>query len=182
MVEGVWREVDLGGVPAMVGSRAGVCLAFGLGPPLAAGTIAPGAEVLLPVFEGRVRAIRWCHQVHGRVLATLSEEPGDPFGGSACVGRCDGLLTDEAGVLLAVRTADCVPVLLHGGGVVAAVHAGWRGTAAGIVPAVIRRFLVEYGVDPRELRAVIGPHVGPCHYPVGPEVVEALRSVAGPTG
>ncbi len=135
---------------------------------------APG---VLAALEPEVEALRWCHQVHGRLLASLSAGDEHPLSGAAGVGRCDGLLTADPGVAVMVWTADCVPVLLHGGGVVAAVHAGWRGVVAGVVPTAVRRFELEYGVSAEELHAALGPSVGPCHYEVGQEVLNALSSV-----
>ncbi len=83
----------------------------------------------------------------------------------------DGLITREPELALVVFTADCVPILLHGPGVVAAVHAGWRGTAKGIAAKAVR----EMDCDPREIRAFIGPSIGFCCYEVGDEVREAMR-------
>jgi len=95
-------------------------------------------------------------------------------GSVSCVGACDGLMTDLVDVGLVVWTADCVPVLLAGGGAVAAIHSGWRGTAAGIVADAVDLMRSTHSVEPSQIRAVIGPAVGGCHYQVGDEVVEAL--------
>lgn len=93
----------------------------------------------------------------------------------------DALVSDRPGQAIGVLTADCAPVLVAGasGRVVAAIHAGWRGTAAGIVGKVVER-LDRMGVPPSSLVAAIGPCVLPCCYPVGEEVVEAIgRAVGG---
>jgi YfiH family protein len=84
----------------------------------------------------------------------------------------DALLENIPGVAIGVKTADCVPVLLADPvkRVVAAIHAGWRGTAAAIVPAAIRSMAAEFGVRPQDLHAAIGPAIGACCYEVGPEV------------
>ena len=87
----------------------------------------------------------------------------------------DGLITREPELALVVFTADCVPVLLHGPGVVAAVHAGWRGTAKGIAAKAVR----EMGCDPSRIHAWIGPSIGPCCYEVGDEVRNAMRELLG---
>jgi len=149
---------------------------FGHGPATGDADRLRRLERLLDALRPEARAVRCCRQVHGRVLASLGEEPSRPLSGSAEVGSCDGLLTDNAGTVLVVWTADCVPVLMDGGGVVAAVHAGWRGAAAGVVAAAVRRFRIEYGVPPGEITATLGPAIGPCHYPVGQEVVAALAT------
>ncbi len=86
----------------------------------------------------------------------------------------DGYVTAERGLFIAVRTADCVPILLCDpeSGVVGALHAGWRGTFAGIAPAGVER-MEEAGADRRRIRAVIGPSIaGPC-YETGEEVRDA---------
>lgn len=87
----------------------------------------------------------------------------------------DGLITHEPELALVVFTADCVPVLLQGPGTVAAVHAGWRGTAKGIAAKAVR----EMGCDPKEIQAFIGPSIGLCCYEVGDEVRDAMRSLMG---
>jgi hypothetical protein len=84
----------------------------------------------------------------------------------------DGLITDVPGVLLGVGTADCVPVLVVDvtRRVVAAFHAGWRGTVARIVERGITMMQEEYGSQPLDLVAAVGPSIGPCCYTVGEEV------------
>jgi hypothetical protein len=74
-----------------------------------------------------------------------------------------------------VWTADCVPLLISGGPVVAAVHSGWRGAAEDIAGTVVRRFRSDYGIRPNELHAALGPAISGPRYPVGSEVIEALR-------
>jgi copper oxidase (laccase) domain-containing protein len=77
-----------------------------------------------------------------------------------------------------VGTADCVPVVLEGPGAVGLAHAGWRGAAAGVVPA-LRRAMESAGVGP--VRAAVGPGIGPCCYEVGPEVLARLEAFAART-
>ena len=89
-----------------------------------------------------------------------------------CVGEGDALLTGEPGVTVSVRTADCLPILvvdIHHL-VVAAVHAGWRGTADGVVVETLRRMRQEFGTKPADVIAAIGPGIGKCCYEVGEEV------------
>ena len=85
---------------------------------------------------------------------------------------CDSLITNRAGIMLAVTIADCVPILIYDPvqRVVAAVHAGWRGTAAGIVRATIFALQAEYGCRATNLLAYVGPGAGACCYAVGTEV------------
>ena len=89
-------------------------------------------------------------------------------------------MTTTPGVALAVVTADCVPILLADPvtGAVAAVHAGWRGTAADVAGAAVAALTREYAVAGADLVAAIGPSIGACCYDVGEELLEAF-AVAG---
>lgn len=87
----------------------------------------------------------------------------------------DGLVTGTPGLLLSVRTADCVPVLLFDpvAKTCAAVHAGWRGTVADITGNAVREMMI-HGCEPRNIYAAIGPCIGSCCYEVGQEVFDAF--------
>jgi YfiH family protein len=87
----------------------------------------------------------------------------------------DGLVTADPGVLLAVLSADCAPVLLAdpAAGVVGALHAGWRGLAAGVVEAGVAA-MADLGADPGACVGLVGPAVGGCCYEVGPDVRAAV--------
>jgi len=112
-------------------------------------------------------------QVHGTTVVAVA---GDPPARSSKEG--DAVVTDAPGVAVGVVTADCLPVLLSGAGgrVVAAVHAGWRGTLAGVAPATVADLKSRYGAEPGNLVALLGPCIRPCCYEVGPEVSAAVRS------
>ena len=90
----------------------------------------------------------------------------------------DALLTRIPGLLLAVRTADCLPILLadtrHRA--VAAVHAGWRGTLARISEKALGRMKMEFDTRPEDVVAALGPAIGGCCYEVGPDVVQAYAA------
>ena len=94
---------------------------------------------------------------------------------------CDGYVTSEKGIVLGVKTADCVPIILEAenekGEIVAvsAIHAGWRGTVAGIAAEGVKK-LVEKGADTKYIRAAIGPAIGPCCFEVGQEVVDEMNT------
>jgi YfiH family protein len=90
----------------------------------------------------------------------------------------DVLMTDDPSVALAIQVADCVPLLLadRHSGAVAAVHAGWRGTAAGAAPAAVAALAREFGARPEELVVAQGPSIGPCCYTVGDELIDAFRT------
>jgi YfiH family protein len=97
--------------------------------------------------------------------------------------EADGILVlrgEDSRHVAAVRTADCVPILIadRRGRAAAAVHAGWRGTAAGIARLAVEKF-AGIGIKAGDLRAALGPSIGPCCYEVGPEV---LRAVGGGSG
>lgn len=119
----------------------------------------------------RLAAMR---QVHGADVRIATPEMCD-------LGDGDAALTATAGVAVAVLTADCVPILLcaGGGAVVAAIHAGWRGTAADVAGAAVRTIAARFALPPASVEARLGPAIGPCCYEVGDEVVAALRAVAG---
>ena len=91
--------------------------------------------------------------------------------------EADGLVTDEPGLALCVFAADCVPILLWDPvrSVIAALHAGWRGTAANMAQAGVRAMAERFGCDPANLRGAVGPSIGGCCYETGPEVPEAMR-------
>ena len=91
--------------------------------------------------------------------------------------HCDALVTDAPRILLAVKTADCVPILLGDtqSGACAAVHAGWRGTLVSILPRALEQMTREYGTLPTDVRAAIGPAARSCCYEVGAEVIESFK-------
>ena len=133
------------------------------------------------------------HQIHSVLIRPLAasqagegavREPGDP---------CDGFVTDEAGILPMIRVADCVPILFaglrddglqearspkNGRPVIAAVHAGWRGTAGGIAAAAVGE-LRSRGCSLSSIRCAVGAHIGFCCYEVGEDFAEAVRALCG---
>lgn len=108
-------------------------------------------------------------QVHGASLAVL-DVPGDMYPG------VDGLLLSQPG-RLSIRTADCLPILFYDQKreTVAAIHAGWKGLALGIIPATIR-LLVQQGSRPEDMVVAIGPHVRRRCYPVSADRVQTFVS------
>jgi len=105
------------------------------------------------------------HQVHSdRCVAAR--------GRTGVLGDGDALLENTPGHMVAVKTADCVPILLvdEEHRAVAAVHAGWRGTVQSIASHAVRCMHEEFGTEPARLHAAIGPAIGKCCYEVGPEV------------
>ena len=92
--------------------------------------------------------------------------------------KADGIITATPGILIGIQTADCIPVLVADKKrrIVAAFHAGWRGTVKRIIELGIGRMRLEFGSRPQDLLAVIGPGAGPCCYSVGEEVQSEFES------
>jgi YfiH family protein len=111
-------------------------------------------------------------QIHGAgvIEPTMTIAPGE----TRCVGRADILVSRATGLGLVVQTADCVPILLLAPGAIAAVHAGWRGTAHRAAAAGVRALRERFGSEPAGIRAVLGPSIGSCCYEVGGEVASAF--------
>ena len=116
-----------------------------------------------------VGRVQWLQQVHGTEVLRLAGGSGDAEPEPPCA---DGLYTRAPGVALAIMTADCLPILLcdRRGREIAALHAGWRGLAAGIVAQGVAAFRVPGA----ELLAWLGPAIGPDHFEVGGEVRAAF--------
>lgn len=109
-------------------------------------------------------------QIHStKVVTVTSSDIGKRF-------ECDGFVTKEKGLLLTVKVADCVPILLSDekNGVIAAVHAGWRGTVNGIASEAVRA-MTELGAEVRHIKAAIGPCIHPCCYEVDIPFVNAVK-------
>jgi polyphenol oxidase len=115
--------------------------------------------------------IRTVRQIHSSIVIDAAEIDAErPTEG-------DALISNTPGVIVGVKTADCVPILLvdpstHA---VAAIHAGWRGTAGNIVERTINDLCVRWRTRPRDIQAAIGPSIGPCCYQVGPDVARRFE-------
>ena len=111
-------------------------------------------------------------QVHGDTILPVSSAT------EKLAGIGDGLMTDAPNLCVGVMAADCVPILFAEPTrkIAAAVHAGWRGTAAGIAPRAVALMKEAYGIDPAALHVAMGPSIGPCCYEVGPEVAEQIAA------
>jgi polyphenol oxidase len=125
---------------------------------------------LAGVPRGRLLVLR---QVHGDAIATAREGDADRWSPPTA----DGVVSGDSSAALVVRVADCTPVLMadRRTGAAAAVHAGWRSTMQGIAAKAVAAMQREYGSDPQDLVAAIGPSLGPCCGEMGEEVVEAFR-------
>lgn len=115
----------------------------------------------------------WMSQIHSDKVITVAKVP-------ETIPECDGLVTTEKGLLLCVKTADCIPILFCDAenGVIGAVHAGWRGTVAGIAANCVREML-KNGAKLENIRTAIGPGIGKCCYETDLPFEEAVRSAVG---
>jgi YfiH family protein len=124
-------------------------------------------EEVLRAIAPSAPPLAWTKQIHS--AAALPARPG------AC-GEGDSLFTENAGITLSVVTADCVPVLLAGPQGFAAIHAGWRGIVAGVIPATLEKLRGRL----EEWTAWVGPAIGACCYEVGDDVAERVVAASGP--
>ncbi|HLE37500.1 MAG TPA: peptidoglycan editing factor PgeF [Candidatus Acidoferrales bacterium] len=137
-------------------------------------------QKLLAALDGEEMALVTLKQIHSDFVHRVPFAPGQAlaFPSPVFTATGDALLTRKKGLLLAVQTADCVPILLvdttHRA--VAAVHAGWRGTLKRIAAKTLGRMRMAFGTRPEQVIAVLGPTIGRCCYEVGPEVARAFAS------
>ncbi|KIH75983.1 conserved hypothetical protein [Geoalkalibacter ferrihydriticus] len=127
-------------------------------------------------FEVQPHLLLNARQVHGTDLLVI-DEPNPDLSHFLQV-ECDGILTNQPGILIGVLVADCYPVLLHDPfcGAAAVVHVGWRGAAAQILPKAVRSLSTLLGSRPENLRAAIGPGIGAHKYEVDRPVRDAFRA------
>jgi YfiH family protein len=120
------------------------------------------------------RRVAMARQVHGRTVIVIRH--GETALHTAP--EADVFVSNSSDVAVAIRVADCVPLLMADRvrGVVAAVHAGWRGTAARAAVAGLDALEREFGTNPADVVAAIGPSIGPCCYEVGSELVDAFAA------
>jgi YfiH family protein len=111
------------------------------------------------------------HSADIRFISDAEDAQAEPV-------ACDALMANTPRILLAVQTADCLPVLIADErvGAFSAVHAGWRGTLAGIVARTVERMQQEHGSRPEDLHAALGPAISAAVFEVGPEVLAGFRN------
>ena len=160
-------------VPAFASARDGVRHFFGT----RSHADSLALDVGVPARQPGAQGCGWLlsvKQVHGTDALVLDRPltKSDQF-----LGGWDALVTDQPGVTVAVRTADCVPVLVHDPRrrVVAAIHAGWRGAVAGIISKTFMLMADRFESTKSDLRVTIGPSAGPCCYEVDDPVLDQLR-------
>lgn len=118
-------------------------------------------------------------QVHGADTVMVDS----PIKGRRWLALADAMVTDRADTPLVMRYADCTPLLFHDAaqGVIGIAHAGWRGTVLGVAANTVKTMSQAYGCKPSNIRAGIGPCIGPERYQVGEEVVAAVDEYFGAT-
>jgi polyphenol oxidase len=191
-----WPALDASGADAAVTTRSGgvsagpyatLNLSFSVGDD--PGCVLENRRRLAAAFGADPGDFVFARQVHGAGVSIVAD--ADRGSGALCVddaigsvgeaGGADALVTASPGVVLAILTADCVPIVLHDpmAGVLACVHAGWRGTVAGVTAAAIA-VMRGLGARPSGVIAGIGPAIGADRYQVGPDVHEAVSRSFGP--
>ena len=140
-----------------------------------------GSDIAAALAEsvGRAIPLVTLRQVHGAVVRFVgTQHAAAPAASGGPDGRDEGdaLVVGEPGIAAGVFVADCVPILIcdERRGAAAAVHAGWRGTVAGVTGAAIAALRDRFGSTPESLRLAFGPCIGRCCFEVGDEVIEAL--------
>ena len=200
-----WPALDASGADAVVTARSGgvssgpyeslnLSLSVGDDP----GCVRENRRRLATAFGVTPGDFVFARQVHGagvRVVGDADRGSGafsldDAVSSAGSTGDADrasdacgadALVTTSPGLVLAILTADCVPIVLHDpvAGVLACVHAGWRGTVAGVTAAALAA-MQSLGARPSDVTAGIGPAIGADRYQVGPEVHEAVTGTFGP--
>lgn len=128
-----------------------------------------------------VHRVVMTNQIHSTIIrtATSSDVKNDLYDPEGY--DCDGLITNEPGLALTIFSADCIPVLLYDSSkkVIAAVHAGWRGTAGDIAGKAARLMQEDYGSDPEDILAAIGPGISQCCFETHADVPDAMIEILG---
>lgn len=132
-------------------------------------------EILSDSLNFEKKNLVLTHQVHSDIVRVVTKK--DALGlDHHEYPECDALITNDPGTALVVFTADCTPILFHDPitGAVGAAHAGWRGTAADIAGKTVRAMVDAFGCRPENIRAAIGPNIGPCCFACDADVPEAM--------
>ncbi len=137
-------------------------------------------EILAQELGFDLSGLVMTHQIHSDIVRSVTAQ--DAAG--LChrdYPDCDALVTATPGVALLVFTADCTPVLLYDPvtGAVGAAHAGWRGTAQDIAGKCAAAMAEQFGCRPADIRAAIGPNIGPCHFETDGDVPQAMLAAYG---
>ena len=185
-----WPALDASGVDAAVTARGGgvssgpyatlnLSLSVGDDPAL----VLENRRRVAAALGARPADFVFARQVHGAGVRIVGEADrgSGAFRMDDAIADTDALVTTTPGVVLAVLTADCVPIVLHDpvAGVLACVHAGWRGTVARVCAAAVAA-MTSLGSRPPDVIAGLGPAASPARYQVGPDVHHAVTRAFGP--
>jgi polyphenol oxidase len=185
-----WPALDASGADAAVTARSGgvssgpyatlnLSLSVGDDPEC----VLANRRRLAAGFSASPEDFVFARQVHGAGVRVVgpSDTGSGAFSLADALADADALVTRTPGVVLAVLTADCVPIVLHDpvAGVLACVHAGWRGTVAGVSAAALAA-MQALGSRPSDVIAGIGPAIAAARYQVGPDVRQAVTEAFGP--
>ena len=185
-----WPALEASGADAVVTARSGgvsagpyatLNLSLSVGDDPA--SVLENRRRLAVGFGARLEDFVFARQVHGAGVRVVGEADrgSGAFSLDDAIADADALVTSSPGVVLAILTADCVPVVLHDpvAGLLACVHAGWRGTVAGVSAAAVAA-MCSLGTRPSDVVAGIGPAVAASRYQVGPDVHQAVTRAFGP--
>jgi len=125
------------------------------------------------IYERDTDTVVHAHLVHGANIARVTQDNNGTW-----IGHTDGIITNEPGCALTMNFADCTPVFLYDplNHAVGLGHAGWKGTVVDLPGAMVRAMTAEFGSDPSQLIAAIGPTIGPCCYEVDEPVISQVLS------
>lgn len=166
----------LGGVSEGVYSSMNLAMHRGDG----AENVAKNYEILANELGFDINDLVLTRQTHSDIVRRVTKADARGLDHRAYP-ECDALITNDAGTALVVFTADCTPILLWDNVTcaVGALHAGWRGTAADIAGKTVRKMVSEFGCDPANIRAAIGPNIGACCFETDRDVPEAIIKTFG---
>jgi len=136
-------------------------------------------RILLKHLNLQSKPIVTTHQVHGKVVLHIDDTI--QIDSTILIGENDAIITMRKGIIIGIKTADCTPILVYDGstGAIAAIHAGWKGTALRTAAHAIESMKSRFGSKPGSLKAVIGPCIGKCCYVIGDEVINEFEKTFG---
>ena len=137
-------------------------------------------QIMASALDFDIQNLVLSHQTHSDIVRVVTKNDAKGLD-HRLYPECDATITRDPGTALMIFTADCTPILFHDPitGAVGAAHAGWRGTAAGIAEKTVQAMVNHFGCDPKNIRAAIGPNIGPCCFETDADVPEAMISALG---
>lgn len=144
------------------------------------GNVVKNYGILADALDFDIKNLVLTRQTHSDIVRIVTKSDADGLDHQKYP-ECDALITNDDGCALVVFTADCTPILLWDSvsGAIGAAHAGWRGSAADIAGKTVRAMIAEFGCDPRNIRAAIGPNIGECCFETDADVPNAIVAEFG---